>query len=155
MTPEELTIFEHARKNGYLVKGPEVGLEMVQAFRAWCTEQGQPCVSLEEKAGSQTLVFDTSSVWEYFLPRFPFLQEKVFFFTLDPTEELREQVYQVINTSEFRGGAGYGGSYTWIKGLPTQRAERTVQGLLSIWEHAQIVHLDRLGREEVQGDTPS
>jgi hypothetical protein len=145
MTPEELTRLEQAKRTRYLAKGPENGAETIQAFWQWCTEQGQPCVSVEEKSGSVTLIFDTGTVWEHFLPRFLWLQEKPFFFTLDPTEELQQQVRQVINASGFQGGAGYGGSYTWIRGLPLEQAEPTVQALLRIWEQARSFHLSTLG----------
>src|SRR5258708_5990969 len=120
MTLEEQTAFERARKSGYLVQTPETGTDLVRAFRQWCREQGEPFVAIEGNGTHATLTFDTGSVWEHFLQQYQFLQERPSYFTLDPTEELQEQVRYVINTSGFQGGAGYGGSYTWLAGLPIE-----------------------------------
>jgi len=147
MTPEELLAFEQARRIGYLVQTPETDTGVVRAFRQWCKEQGKPFVITQSNETSATLTFDTGSVWEHFLPQYQFLRERPSYFTLDPTEELQVQVRRAINASGFQGGAGYGGSYTWIAGLPIEYAEQTAQALLSIWEKALAIHLSRLAQD--------
>jgi hypothetical protein len=151
MASEETAAFEQARRNGYIVTHSERGAAGVQAFRQWCREQGRPFVSIENDGAQANLIFDTGSVWEHFRHQYPSLQERSFFFTLDPTDELQGQVRHIINASNFQGGAGHGGSYTWITGLPLEHAEQTVQALLNIWEQARTIHLGRLA----QGTTNS
>ena len=153
MTPEEQSAFALATQHGYSIQDLATSTEVVQAFQQWCSGQGRPLVTIEvDGSASITLIFDTGSVWRYFLPHYQSLHEKPFFFTLDPTEELQIQVRHIINASGFQGGAGYGGSYTWIAGLSIEHAERTAQALLSIWEQAQAIHLARLAQNDTTSD---
>ncbi len=151
MNSGELSALERATRDSYLVQDTDAADHAtLQAFRQWCRKHGRPLVVVENKGAS--LIFDTGSVWEHFQPQYPFLHEQPTFFTLDPTEELQIQVRHVINTSGFQGGAGIGGSYTWIAGLPIDRAEQTAQALLKIWEQAWAVHADRLTQQTAQND---
>ena len=143
---------EQAKRDGYLVyNAADTDSATLQAFRQWCREQGRPLVVVENKGAYASLVFDTGSVWEHFQQQYPFLREHPTFFTLDPTEELQIQLSHIINAADFQGGAGIGGSYTWIAQMPGERAVQTVQALLALWERAWTFHADRL-RDNTSSD---
>jgi hypothetical protein len=145
MNSGDLLALEQARRDGYLVQdATDTASATLQAFRQWCREQGRPLVVVENKGAHASLVFDTGSVWEHFQQQYPFLREQPTFFTLDPTEELQIQLHRIINASGFQGGAGIGGSYTWIAEMPSDRAIQTAQALLTLWEQAWAFHSDRL-----------
>jgi hypothetical protein len=146
MNSGEPLALEQARRDGYLVQDATMDSATLQAFRQWCREQGRPLVVVENKGAYASLVFDTGSVWVYFQQQYPFLREQPTFFTLDPTEELQLQLHHIINASGFQGGAGIGGSYTWIADMPGERAVQTAQALLALWEQAWAFHMDRLQR---------
>jgi hypothetical protein len=145
MNSGDLLALEQARRDGYLVQdATDMASAKLQAFRQWCREQGRPLVVVEDKGAYASLVFDTGSVWEHFQRQYPFLREQPTFFTLDPTEELQTQLNHSINASGFQGGAGIGGSYTWIARMPGDRALQTAQALLALWESAWAFHARRL-----------
>ncbi len=145
MNSGDMLALEQARRNGYLVQNAaDTANATRQAFRQWCREQGRPLVVVENKGTSASLLFDTGSVWEHFQQQYPFLREQPTFFTLDPTEELQTQLNHIVNATDFQGGAGIGGSYTWIAQMPAERAIQTVQALLALWERAWSFHADRL-----------
>ncbi|HEV2659828.1 MAG TPA: hypothetical protein VGU68_04470 [Ktedonobacteraceae bacterium] len=136
---------EQARRDGYLVQNAAATDNATsQAFRQWCREQGRPFAVVENKEASASLLFDTGSVWEHFQQQYPFLREQPTFFTLDPTEELQTQLNHIVNATDFQGGAGIGGTYTWIAQMSTEHAIQTVQALLALWERAWTFHADRL-----------
>ncbi|MDQ2886806.1 MAG: hypothetical protein M3Y39_12075 [Chloroflexota bacterium] len=145
MNSGDTLALEQARRNGYLVQNAaDTANATHQAFRQWCREQGRPLAVVENKGTSASLLFDTGSVWEHLQQQYPFLRDQPTFFTLDPTEELQIQLNHIINATDFQGGAGIGGSYTWIAQMPAERAIQTVQALLALWERAWTFHADRL-----------
>jgi hypothetical protein len=145
MNSGDMLALEQARRDGYLVQNAAATASAtLQAFRQWCREQGRPLVVVENKGASASLLFDIGSVWEHFQQQYPFLREQPTFFTLDPTEELQIQLNHIVNAADFQGGAGIGGSYTWIAQMPGDRAVETVQALLALWERAWTFHAGRL-----------
>lgn len=145
MNSGDMLTLEQARRDGYLIQNAAATDSATrQAFRQWCREQGRPLAVVENEGAYASLLFDTGSVWEHFQQQYPFLREQPTFFTLDPTEELQTQLNHIVNAADFQGGAGIGGSYTWIAQMPTERAIQTVQTLLALWERAWTFHADRL-----------